>query len=69
MLALPQLAVPLRALTSLEHKAPQDRPRFISTLVDTPALAIRAGRLREDLRFRLGVFTVALPALRERKVI
>jgi DNA-binding NtrC family response regulator len=57
----------LRALTSLEHKAPQDRPRFISTLVDTPALAIRAGRLREDLRFRLGVFTVAMPALRERK--
>jgi DNA-binding NtrC family response regulator len=32
-----------------------------------PAIAIREGRLREDLFYRLNVFTISLPPLRDRK--
>jgi len=57
----------LRALAGLDALPSTTRPRIVSTLLDAPAVAIRAGRLREDLRFRLGVFTIAVPPLRERR--
>jgi len=57
----------VRALIGLDATNVETRPRIISTVSETPTAAIRAGRLREDLRFRLGVFTVPVPALRERR--
>lgn len=57
----------LRALSTLETLPTSSRPRVVATLFDPPAVAVRAGRLREDLRFRLGVFTVVVPPLRERR--
>ncbi len=57
----------LRTLVALEGLDAAARPRVVSTLKDPPAVAVRAGRLREDLRFRLGVFTVSVPPLRERR--
>ncbi len=41
--------------------------RVIATMDMEPAAAIEQKRLREDLYYRLGVVTIRLPALRERK--
>jgi transcriptional regulator with PAS, ATPase and Fis domain len=41
--------------------------RIIAATNQNPAQAIKVGKLREDLYFRLNVFAIHLPALRERK--
>lgn len=41
--------------------------RIISSMNENPAEAISAGRLRQDLYYRLGVVCIHIPPLRERK--
>jgi|CXWL01.1.fsa_nt_gi DNA-binding NtrC family response regulator len=41
--------------------------RVVSATNVDPSLAVAEGRLRQDLYYRLNVFSVAMPALRERK--
>lgn len=57
----------MRALIALDATSIEARPRIISTVLETPTAAIRAGRLREVLRLRLGVFTMTVLPLRERR--
>lgn len=63
---LTSLAPPVQArLRRLESDLPHT-VRVIASAREDPAAAVRAGRLREDLFYRLSVFTIFLPPLRER---
>jgi DNA-binding NtrC family response regulator len=57
-----------RAFRRLGGRAEQEVDvRVIAATNMDPAAAIRAGKLRDDLYYRLNVFTIELPPLRERK--